>query len=578
MTNYRISDILLAFYHGFKMDISATGYILILPLLIAIPWFFTGGNWYRKWLKIYSDILLILFIPLILCDAFIYSFWAYRLDFSVIGYLKEPKDAIASATTVQLFLLIVIDIIITFIFIKLCNILIDKFCHKEDKIASPIIPSIVFILFSGFLVIPIRGGLGVAPMNSGSVYFSEHLFLNHAAINVVWNFGYTALHIKPKENPYKFYPQNEAYECFSMLLKDNGVPKYLLNTEKPNILLIILESFGSDIIGINRKDSVTAPRFKEYIPEGIYFSGLYAAGSRTDKAIPAILSGYPNLPLIQVIREPRKTQTMPGLFKLLDSSGYKTSFWYGGDINFASMNSFITTMGFEEKVTIDNFDKKDRNSKWGVHDHILFERLNDSLNTSRNPFAYAVLSLSSHEPFEVPMSPVFKGRDILSQFKNSIYYTDKSLGEFLDRAKKTDWWKNTLIIITSDHCRRNSDTIPVYSESIFKIPMLWLGGAISARDTIITKICCQFDLPLTIASQLKLKANFRFSKNILSNGSGNFAFYTYNEGFGFVTDTSFVAYDIKLGNCPFKRGKGTDLAEKSGKSFLQVLFDDYLSR
>ncbi len=415
-------------------------------------------------------------------------------------------------------------------------------------------------------------------MNSGSVYFSEHLFLNHTALNVIWHFGYTALHIKPRENPYKFYPEEEAHECFSMLLKDNGTTKYMLKTEKPNILLIILESFGSDVIGITRTDSVTAPRFKEYVPEGIYFTGLYAAGSRTDKAIPAILSGYPNLPLIQVIREPRKTQTMPGLFKLLDSAGYKTSFWYGGDINFANMNSFITTMGFREKVTIDNFDKKDRNSKWGVHDHILFERLNDSLNTSKNPFAYAVLSLSSHEPFEVPMAPVFKGHDILSQFKNSIYYTDKSLGEFLDRAKKTDWWKNTLIIITADHCRRNSDTIPVYSESIFKIPLLWLGGAIAVKDTIIRKPFSQFDLPLTITSQLKFKANFPFSKDILSTGSVNFAFYTYNEGFGFVTDTSFVAYDIKLGNCPAKRGNRTDLAEKFGKAFLQVLFDDYLSR
>ncbi len=559
------------------MDLLITAYIMVLPLLASIFWFFTGGIWYIRALKVYSALLIIFYISFVLGDSIVYPFWGYRIDFSVIGYLADPKEAAASASTFQLISGIIADILIIYLLIKSCIKLIDRFYSRPLEKKIPIFETLFILVLTGSLLIPVRGGLGVAPLNPGSAYFSEHLFLNHAALNAGWYFIHTALYRKPSENPYRFMPDEEATRHFRMLMKDEGEIIRIINNDRPNVLLIILESFGMEMVTMKDGSSAVAPRFNEYISQGVFFPSIYAAGSRTDKAIPAILAGYPNLPTIQIIREPRKTQTFPGVFRMLDSTGYKTSFWYGGDLNFAHMNSFISTTGFREKVTMEHFSKKDRNSKWGVHDHVVFERLLDSLQHSREPFAYAVLSLSSHEPFEVPMKPVFEGRDILNRFKNSIYYTDKSLGEFLDRAKETEWWKKTLVIILADHCRRNSETIPVYSESIFRIPMLWLGGALAVTDTIISKPASQFDLPATIAAQLNLGNPFIFSKNILSTGSSTFAFYTYNEGFVFITDSSKVFSDIKLKGC-IKREGNYDAAEKYGKAFLQVLFDDYLSR
>ena len=559
------------------MDISVTAYILIIPLLLAAFWFITGGNWYIKFLRIYSAFLIIFLTLLVLGDAVVYSYWGYRVDFSVTAYLRYPKEALASASTLQLTVGIIVSAILIYLELKVFNRLTKKFYSFIPAKKFAILKASLAIILTGVLIVPIRGGFGVAPINPGSVYFSEHIFLNHAALNEVWYFLHTTVYQKPLRNPYKFSTKEDALENFNNLMRDEGKTKIVLNTLRPNILLIILESFGSEIISAREGDQSVAPRFNGFIPEGIYFSNLYAAGSRTDKALPAILGGYPNLPTIQIIREPKKTQTMPGIFKMLDSAGYKTSFWYGGNINFANLNSFITTMGFKEKVTIDDFESKYRNSKWGVHDHIVFERLYDSLLAAKEPFAYALLTLSSHEPFEVPMKPVFKGIDILSRFKNSIYYTDKSLGEFLDIAKNSEWWKRTLVIILADHCRRNSETIPAYSETIFKIPMLWIGGAVAVRDTVISKHCSQFDLAATLSSQLNFPDVFPFSKNILSDGIKEFAFYTYNEGFAFITDSSKFIYDIKL-NSPVEKSGNPEMAEKYGKSFLQVLFDDYLSR
>jgi len=577
MVRYSFADIIQTFLHGFKMDLSVTAYILILPLFLGAFWFVFAGKWYQKFMKIYSAFLIIFFTLLVLGDAVVYSYWGYRVDFSVVAYLRDPKDAFASASTLQLIGGVSVSAVLIYLQLKGLKWFIKRFYSFVPERRFVLLKTSLVIILTGLLIVPVRGGFGVAPLNAGHVYFSEHLFLNHAALNEVWHFGHSTAYLKPLKNPYEFTSKEEALGNFKNLMLDEGKTTMLLNTQRPNILLIIVESFGSEIISAREGDSVVAPRFNSFIPEGIYFSNFYATGSRTDKAIPAILGGYPNLPTIQVIREPKKTQSMPGIFKMLDSAGYKTSFWYGGNINFANINSFITTTGFKEKVTIDNFERKYRNSKWGAHDHVVFERLYDSLLSVKEPFAYALLTLSSHEPFEVPMKPVFKGNSILSRFKNSIYYTDKSLGEFLDRAKNTEWWKRTLVIIIADHCRRNSETIPAYSETIFRIPMLWLGGAIAVKDTVISKPCSQFDLPATLSAQLNLPDVFPFSKNILSDGVKDFAFYTYNEGFAFITDSSKVIYDIRL-NGPVEKSGNWEIAEKYGKSFLQVLFDDYLSR
>jgi phosphoglycerol transferase MdoB-like AlkP superfamily enzyme len=578
LVTYPQSVIMGTFIHGFRLDISTTCYILIIPLIALFASIFHQGNWFRIFIKAYSYVLIILFSGIVIADAVIYGSWGFRLEFSVLGYLKNPADAAASASTVQMIIYTLAYAGMSAIIIFIFNRITDKYLINDAKPASPLVASLSVIIITGLMVIPIRGGLGAKTINAGSVYFSQSLFPNHAAINIIWNFGHTAVYSRPVKNPYKFANPDVAFNDVKTLLKDEGQARKVLNFQKPNILLIILESFGSYLIEQSTPDSIIAPRFREYIPQGLYFTNIFAAGSRTDKAIPAILSGYPNLPLIQVIRESEKTQSMPGIIKMLDSAGYMTEFWYGGDINFANLDSYLTQTGFRKKITRENFRREDCKSKWGAHDDILLNRLQDSLPRLRQPFACTVLTLSSHEPFEVPGAARFKGVDILSKFKSSVYYTDKSLGNFLDRARKTEWWKNTLVILIADHCRRNTEKVPVYSEEIFKVPMLWLGGALAVKNERVSMVGNQFDLPLTLADQLDMKSNFKFSKDLLSPGSSSFAFYTFNEGFAFITDTATAVYDIKMKKNVMKSGKVPAWATRMGKSFLQVLYDDYLSR
>lgn len=566
------------FLHGIALDFSATGYVFLIPLLLMVPGVWFSGKWLRVFIRWYTYIIICISACIIVSDTQLYRYWGFRMDMTPLLYLKTPQDAAASVTTVQFIEVIAAIVLISLLFIFLYRKFIDRLFAGFERI-KPWLPSVVFfIILLGSIIIPIRGGFGLAPINAGSVYFSEDMFANHTAVNVVWNLGSSFINKKPSANPYVFSDQDSARAIRDSLVAEGGDPVKLLNNQRPDILLIILESFGNALVGPLGGDSLTTPNLNRLAREGVLFTNFYSSGNRTDKSMPAILNSYPAQPATSIMKEPDKTQSLPGIVKTMDSLGYNSSFWYGGDINFANFHSFVINCGFRQIITKDNFDPENFNSKWGVHDHVLFEMLRDSMANAREPFINVVLTLSSHEPFEVPMEPVFSGKDEFTKFRNSIYYTDRALGAFIDWAKTTTWWQNTLVILVADHCRRNSSDVLVYSEEIFRIPMLWLGGALTAHGTRIDKTGDQVDIPLTVLRQLGLGGNYPFSKDLLSERSGSFAFYTFNEGFGFITDSSKYIYDHKAGGPVLEAGKNPEAAGKSGKAYLQVLYDDYLKR
>ena len=565
------------FIHGIKLDISTTGYYLLVPLLVIIPGVYFNGNWYRNFLRWYTWLVIIFSSVIIVADANLYSYWGFRMDFTPMLYLKTPEEAMASVSTLKIIMFVVAIGLMSSFFIYFYNKLIDRLFSNFERIRYMLAGILFYLILAGAVIVPIRGGFDVAPINAGSVYFSNNMFLNHTAINAVWNVGYSGFGQRPVKNPYIFGDLAAATSLVDSITVKNGLLVKVLNTARPDIMIIVLESFSGYLIGPLGGDSLTTPNINRYAREGILFSNFYASGTRTDKAMPAILDGYPAQPAQSIIKEPNKTQTLPSLVRILVENGYSSSFWYGGDINFANFNAFVIGSGFHTIVTKKNFNSSDYNSKWGVHDHIFFQTLKDSMTSISEPFLKVVLTLSSHEPFDVPMEPVFKGSDDYTNYRNSIYYSDKALGSFLDWAKETAWWKNALIIMVADHCARFNN-MPNYKPDVFKIPMLWVGGALENKGIRIEKLGGQVDIPSTVLSQLGLIGSFPFGKDLLSDNSKSFAFYTYNEGFGFITDSSSVGFDLKSRTPMLMEGKNPDSGERKGKAYLQVLFNDYINR
>jgi phosphoglycerol transferase MdoB-like AlkP superfamily enzyme len=437
--------------------------------------------------------------------------------------------------------------------------------------------SIVVLALTGLMFVPIRGSFSVAPMNTGFVYFhNTKAYANHAAINIVWNFLYHVFtsHTRLKY-PENFLPRSVAEQHFRELYpQHDSLTTRVWKSNRPNIILFILESFTAKVIEPLGGLKAITPNMNQLSGEGILFTNFYASGDRTDKGLISILSAYPAQPVTSIIKDPGKTQRLAYFNHSMIDLGYHTSFVYGGDIDFANFRSYLTNSRFDHITSDEDFPDEYNKSKWGVHDHIVFEQAFQECDSAQNPFFKVILSLSSHEPFDVPMEPKFAGNDHESLFLNSCYYTDRSIGEFMAKARESSWWDNTVIIFVADHGHPLPGKHQVMVKDRYRIPLLMVGGGIT-KDSLIHKFASQTDLPNTLLAQLSRPSPaFTFSKDILSPSSKSFALYFFNDGFGFVAPGQYIVYDNIGKQFLLTEGVSPEILERS-RSYEQMLFTDY---
>ena len=343
-------------------------------------------------------------------------------------------------------------------------------------------------------------------------------------------------------------------------------------------MLIILESFSGMVVEEIGGMKGFTPNFSQLIHEGILFSNFYSSGSASNSGIGAIISDYPSMPKTCILHYEKKTQTLPSIGESLYNEGYNNAFFYGGDINFAHIKSFLINCKIEKIVSHMDFPRSDYFSKWGVPDHKVYTRLLEETNTAKRPFFHGMFSLSSHEPFDVPMEPAMEMHTNQDRYLNSIIYADKALGEFIDQAKQQSWWDSTLVILVADHGSRFKD-ISIIDRERFSIPMLWLGGALNVRDTIIDKYGSQTDISATLLNQLSLDVSeFKFSKDLLDPYSKSYAFYNCHEGFGFVSDSLYMIFDMNVNGFTKEVGPVKDTDRDIVKSYLQYILNDFTNR
>jgi phosphoglycerol transferase MdoB-like AlkP superfamily enzyme len=567
-----LREILLPLFLGLRMDAAMAGYWLLIPGLLFIASAFLSNLIIYRLQGLFTTLLLLVSGLLIITDLELYKQWGFRINTTPLMYIES--EAISSVNPIIFVVLLLILLVLMVVFLYLY--------WKKLAPSLLLLPTLskkwapVWLIITGLLIIPIRSSFSVAPLNTGVVYFHKSkAFPNHAGINPVWNFFKSLTSRGEIRYPQTFYNSDQLDNEFTQMMQPKHASADLLSIQKPNILLIILEGFTSKIIEpLGGLPDIT-PEFNALTKEGILFENFYSSGDRTDKGLVSLLSGYPAQPRSSIIKYPNKTQHLPYLPKALEKSGYHTSFVYGGDIGFANMESYLIQAGFGHITDVDDFSSDLNDSKWGIPDHYVFEQLLHESDSATNPFFKVMLSLSSHEPFEVPMETVIKGNDEGSLYLNACYYTDKSLGEFIRLAKSKPWWDNTLVIITADHGHRFPNPQELKEKERFKIPMLWLGGAINQADLKIKNFSNQTDLANTLLNQLKLpsQSDFLFSKNLLADSLNSFAVYVFNNGYGYVSNQAESIYDFDVNS--FLKEKGSDTELTSGKVYMQKLFYDY---
>ena len=562
------AELALVVWNGLKLDQTVAGYITALPLLVVLAALWIPGRWSRSVLKGYLLVIAAVSATAFAANLALYEYWAFPLDSSVLQYLASPKEALASVTAGQLLLQLLVAAAV-FGGMAWCYLSVLRLYDPARRSTHRAGSTLVLLLAAGVLFLPIRGGVSVATANVSKVYFSGRMFLNHAAVNPLFSFLSTLSDGDDALYEYEFFPEPERAAIFEPLRGDlpAGIgTDTLLRTRRPNVVLFLVESFGRSTVDERVGGEPVAPEFQRLKGEGVYFDNLFANSFRTDRGTVAVLSGFPAQTKMSVMKLPVKSQRLPSIARSLRREGYATSFYYGGDLNFTNTASYLYGTGFDRLTWQKDLHFDAPTSKWGYADDVVIDAFTDHVlaeAASQRPF-FAMLTLSSHEPFDVPFA---KFDDPML---NAMAFTDACLGRFVERVRQTPVWDDLLVILIADHAYPYPYGIANSDALRHRIPMLWLGGAVR-RPAVVETYGSQSDLAATLLAQLGIAhGDFLFSRDLFDPARPKFGYWCFNNGFGVADAGGTTIFDCTSARVISPDSTAAQL--RDGKAMLQTTY------
>ena len=569
-----VGDMLNVIWHGLRLDLAVCGYILVLPWLIFLIDAIRPNRVTRPLLRIYYIIIALAVSIIIVADASLYNFWHFKLDASVFLYTDKPKDAMAS---VSIWYVVTRLLMIAAWFVVIIKSLPLPLPRRGASTRKKIwLTSLTGIASGLLLFLVIRGGIGKGTNNVSMAYYSENQYLNHCALNPVFNLLYSMGKQEDFASEAQYFNDEEVKEIIKEIYPIKhpslgGAGGYLISRPH-DILLIIWEGAGVDMLSKYK----CGTELDKIAKDGIVFTQCYANSFRTDRGQLSLLAGWPAIPKTSLMKIPEKCERLSALPRTLLNNGYETTFWYGGDISFANTGGYMHQAGFQHTVSDKDFPRSERKTSWGIYDETLFNSLYQSLSSrsttddakcSRGAgggFFDAVMTLTSHEPWQTPIKKLDNER------ANAFYYTDQCIGRLIDKLRKSPQWDNLLVIITADHGALDIGDSEYHHPKITHIPMVWTGGVVK-QPMKIDRIMNQSDLPATLLGQMGISHDeFIFSRDILSpDYTYPCAFHAYNGGISFVDSTGYTTYDID-GNHAILNANA--VRERKAKGILQYLY------
>lgn len=578
-TDVGIGDFFMVMFHGLQLDITVTSYCMVLPTIVVLLSFFKKVP-VRKILVAYYFILMLIIATIFVADAVLYHFWGFKLNSSVFMYTDRPGDALASVSV----WFVIFRVLLIFVFAKLyswlCYKLTPKFFVRNPKYR---ISAMILIPVLGLYFLGIRGGIDESTANVSDVYFSDNQFLNHAAVNPTFNMLYTLTKSKDFSKEFNFYGDEERETLTKGLFTTESVDTdTLLRTRRPNVLIVIWEGCpGAFVEAVGGEPDVT-PNLNRLANEGVVFTNCYANSYRTDRGVLCTLSGWLGMPTASLMKMTDKSSNLPAIAESLGAFGYKCDFWYGGDVGFTNMNSYLYESGYKTVRGDTYFSVEDRNySKWGVPDHVVLDSVANNIISREDTDEHwmtTVLTLSSHEPWEVPYQRLDEEK------RNSMAYTDDCMGKFVERLKQSPVWNDLLVVVLSDHGIKSNQKQQNSDYEVAHIPMVWFGGAVK-EHRVVSSIMAQSDMAATLLGQLDIPHNdFIFSRDVMSKTYRcPSAFHTFDNGMTLIDSLGVVTYDNNAKRTIYSElftGGQMDikLYESKIKAVLQTVYKDAATR
>lgn len=533
------ADAWQVWWHGLTMDISTAGYVTALPLLLALV-----SLWWRhlplRWvLWPYLTVVAVLLAVIIGGDTVLYEFWKFKLNAAIFGYMQNPEGATSSVS--PLFIITRVGGIL------LLAVLAGWLLLRRTPVHFPavhrrLVHTVLLVLCGGALFVGIRGGVQQGVMNVGVAYYSPSLFLNHAAVNPAFSLLSSLSKTKDFGGQFNWQDDKSLARSFEGLYpgETEDIQDTLLRVKRPNVLVVLMESFGSKFVHELGGLPDVAPGMSRLIPQSIFWTRFYSNSFRTDRGTVSAFSGWVSYPTVSLMRLPEKLNHLPSLARSLQREGYHTGYLYGGDITIMNKKGYLVATGYRQLTSAADFPKRETSeSKWGANDSVTARRTYEMIAGGQmpEPWHMTFQTLSSHEPFEVPYHR-------LSDKKlNAFAFTDHCVTTLIDSLRNTPQWDNLLVILIPDHGFLYDLTYE--SPEFFHAPMLWLGGAIR-EPRRMEVLMNQSDLAATLLSQMGIShTDFPWSRNVLSrNYRYPFAYSSFPSGILFADSTGVSVFDI----------------------------------
>lgn len=579
------TEVFQVYCNAFKLDVSTAAYILVVPaILLSIQLFFRKGR-LDTLITIYSSVIIIIYCLISMGEIGLFGEWNAKLSYKALLYLQRPDEVFntvqLSKFVLLLFLWISQSVLYIFLYIKIFN---NKYFRIQSK-PHPAASTAGILITLVLLFLSIRGGLKEIPITASDSYFSQYNILNITAVNPGYNIVFSVLNHTSLSELQPFFTMNDEeaqklVEAMHVIPRDTTV--FISKYSQPNIVFVLLESWPGDVIESLGGIPEITPEFHKLESEGILFTNFYASGNRSQQGNASIFSGLPALPITTLSDHPEKYAAVPSLVKILNEQGYYTSFYFGGQLIYGNLKSFLVYNEFDRIIEGVDFDENLIRGKLGVHDEYVLNEYAVDLQKMVQPFFSTVFTLSSHPPYDYPGDRPIDWIKVENQFVNSVHYTDQCLGDFFDKIRKTPVWDNTLFFIMSDHSHLSYKGYPLWSFEYHQIPLLITGGALkdNFKGGRIDKICSNMDIPKTILKQLNYSSDsFTWSKNMFNPYTPEFAFFELTDGFGWKRPYGDLVKSAAY-NWYYQKNAPKDklpVLEKEGYAYIQHLLKEFLN-
>lgn len=542
-------DVFTAYYYGWLYDSMVLSYFIVPIFLLFLFVVLFNSTTLLNILQIFMRILFVIigvFIPVILISDYgFYSYFQDHINILFFGVLED--DTTALVETIQKNYPLEILMFGFLVYVIALYFLARKFFIKIIKQKSRYRSSAVKVLLSllGVFVLlmgGVRGGYGKFVLAPKYADFSDDAFINQIALNGVIALD-KAIKIRLERNSIGFNMAksmgygDDIHQAFSDYLGIDTSPtpkenllrlisrttplNESLNKSKPNVVVILMESFGASWNKYNSETFNFLAGLDQHLREDYYFENIISSDNGTIGSLLALATNIPNRPGARYLSESKYLQVP------LDSSshipyknkGYETNFIYGGKLGWRDIGKYFKYQKYH-KLIGENLIRTElelngsQGTEWGLYDEHFFNYIYKQLSESTKPQFFLGLSTSNHPPFETPKEykplalevplelneRISREKNLFIQRFKAFQYANAKLSEFIQKIKDSPLGKNTIIAVTGDHNfwgfmnYTRQETFLKYTVPFY----LYVPKEIYAEEADLSKIGSHKDIMTTI--------------------------------------------------------------------------------